>query len=75
MSQVMTFQEMKQQYDGQWLLIAYTEIDEQMQVQKGEVLSHSHNREEVYQALESVKNIPVAIEYVGKLPENVDYIL
>ena len=46
-----------------------------MQVKKGEVLAHSHNREEVYQALESVKNIPVAIEYVGKLPENMDYIL
>lgn len=75
MSQVISFEEMKRQYDGEWLLIAYTELDENMQVKTGEVLAHSDNQENIYQALESVKNIPVAIEYVGDLPEDIAFIL
>lgn len=39
MSKLMTFEEMHYRYDGEWLLIAYTEVDENLQVLKGEVLS------------------------------------
>ncbi|MGK7924644.1 MAG: hypothetical protein AB4290_05210 [Spirulina sp.] len=75
MSQVMTFQEMEQKYEGQWLLIAYTDIDEEMQIKEGTILAHSRDKEKIYQALESIKNIPVAIEHAGKFTENLDYIL
>ncbi|MEM9541861.1 MAG: hypothetical protein AAGA60_20490 [Cyanobacteria bacterium P01_E01_bin.42] len=71
----MSFQEMEQKYKGQWLLIAYTDLDEEMQVKQGKILAHSQDKEQIYQALESVKYIPVAIEFVGEFVEEMDYIL
>lgn len=75
MSQIMTFEEMQHRYDGEWLLIAYTEVDEDMQILAGEVLAHSPVQEEIYKALESIPEQPLAIEYVGKVPEDLAFIL
>lgn len=75
MSEVITFEEMQHRYDGQWLLIAPIEVDEELQVVKGEVLAHSPNQEDIQQALLSVSDQPLAIEYVGQLPEDLIVIL
>ncbi|MBR8830029.1 MAG: hypothetical protein N5P05_003314 [Chroococcopsis gigantea SAG 12.99] len=75
MSKIMTFQEMQNYYDGQWLLIAYTELDDNRQIISGEVLAHSPIQEEIYKALESLQQQPLAIEYVGKVPEDLALIL
>ena len=75
MSPIMTFEEMQQNYDGEWVLIAYSETDENLQVIKGEVLAHSANKEEIYQALESAQDKPLAIEYMGQVPEDIAFIL
>ncbi len=72
---IMTFEEIKHNYDGEWVLIAYTETDEDLQVIKGEVIAHSTNKEEIYQALESAKDQPLAIEYMGQIPEDIAFIL
>jgi hypothetical protein len=75
MSKIMTFEEIQQNYDGEWVLIVYTEADENLQVVKGEVIAHSVNKEEVDRALESVQDRPLAIEYMGKVPEDIAFIL
>jgi len=75
MSQSLTMQEMQDQYAGEWLLIAYTEIDEDLGIKRGEVLEHSANRDEVYRALLSVQGRKVAIEYAGTLPEDLAVVL
>jgi hypothetical protein len=75
MSVIMTFEEIKLNYDGEWVLIAYSESDENLQVIKGEVIAHSVNKEEIYQALESARDRPLAIEYMGKVPEDIAFIL
>jgi hypothetical protein len=75
MSELMTFEEMQHRYDGEWLLIAYTEVDENLQVIKGEVLAHSLNQEEIYQVLERVDDQPLAIEYMGQIPKDLGFIL
>lgn len=75
MSEIMTFEEIKQNYDGQWVLIAYTETDEDLQVVKGKVIAHSANKEDIYQALESAGEQPLAIEYMGQVPEDLAFIL
>lgn len=69
MAEVLSFEEMKKRYYGEWLLIAYTEMDEEMNVLKGEVLAHSPDRDQVYRAIASREGKAVAIEYVGDLPE------
>ncbi len=75
MSKIMTFEEIKQSYDGEWVLIAYTETDENLQVIKGKVIVHSANKEDIYQALESTQEKPLAIEYIGQVPEDIAFIL
>ena len=75
MSETMTFEEMQRRYDGEWLLIAPKEVDEELQVVKGEVLAHSREQEDIYQALESLEEQPLAIEYVGQVPKDLGFIL
>ena len=75
MSEVMTFEQIEQSYDGQWVLIAYTETDEDLKVVKGKVIAHSANKEDVYQALAEAGEQPLAIEYIGSVPEDLAFIL
>lgn len=71
----MTFEEIQQHYDGEWVLIAYTEADENLQAIEGEVIAHSLNKEEIYQALLTAPDRPLAIEYMGQVPEDIAFIL
>ena len=75
MSAIMTFEEIEQSYDGQWVLIAYTETDEDLKVVLGKVIAHSANKEDVYQALTDAGEQPLAIEYMGQVPEDLAFIL
>jgi hypothetical protein len=75
MSAIITFKEIQQNYNGEWVLIAYIKTDENLQVTKGEVIAHLVNKEEIYQALESAQNRPMAIEYMGQVPEDIAFIL
>lgn len=75
MPEIITLEEMQHRYDGEWLLIAPKEMNEELQVVKGEVLIHSPNRDEVYKALESLEEQPLAIEYMGQLPQDTGLIL
>ncbi len=75
MSEIMTFAEMKLKYDGEWVLISYTKTDENLQVLTGKVLAHSPNKEDIYHALDSVEDQPLAIEYMGEVPEDLAFIL
>jgi hypothetical protein len=75
MSEIMTFEEIKKNYNGQWVLIAYSETDEDLQVVKGKVIAHSTDKENIYQALELAGEQPLAIEYMGQVPEDLAFIL
>jgi hypothetical protein len=75
MAEILSFEEMKKRYYGEWLLIAYTEVDEDMNVLKGEVIAHSPDRDEVYKAIASRGGKAVAIEYVGEIPSDYAVIL
>lgn len=70
-----TFEEMKQQYHNEWLLIAYTELDENLKVVQGELLLHSPEVDEIYDALPKYNDRAVAIEYVGEPSEDLAFIL
>jgi hypothetical protein len=75
MSDILTLEEMQQRYDGEWLLIAYTELDDDLNVIRGEVLAHSPNQAEVYEALPLAKGKAVAFEYVGQTPGDLAFML
>jgi hypothetical protein len=67
----MTWEEIRTQYDGQWVLIAYQELDEQLNVVVGEVIAHSPSKEEIYKQLLQTAGKNIAIEYAGELSSDV----
>lgn len=75
MGEVLTIEQIRQQYTDEWILIAYTQLDEDMNVLAGEVLAHSKERDLVYQAFDSRQGRAVAVEYTGFIPEDVAYLM
>ena len=71
----MKMDEIRRQYEGEWVLIEYTELDEDLRVVEGDVIAHSPNREEIYRQLLGTKGKDVAIEYLGDVPEDLAVML
>jgi hypothetical protein len=47
----MTWEEIRKQYAGQWVLIESEDLDEQLNVVAGEVVAHSPDKETIYKHL------------------------
>lgn len=75
MNEILTIEQIRQRYTSEWILIAFTELDEQMNVLAGEVIAHSKERDEVYQAFDVRQGRNVAVEYTGSIPLDVAYVL
>ncbi len=73
--QVLSFSEIEQRYDGEWVLIAYTDLDENLKPIAGEVIAHSIDRDVVYDAIANRGDRGVAIECFVKVPEDMAFIL
>ena len=69
--EILTLEEIKQQYPQQWVLIAYTEEDEYLNVVRGQVLASSPDRDDIYAYLPNRNGKSVAIEYTGPIPETI----
>jgi len=69
MEDVMTFEEMVERFRGEWLLIEYEELSQELEVKRGRVLFHSFNKDEVYKRLMELKGGHIAIEYAGDVPK------
>jgi hypothetical protein len=74
-SEILDYEEIKQRYDGQWVIIVEHEIDEDLEVLAGEILAHSSSETEIYQMLSLASGKNVSIEYIGAVPENIAFIL
>jgi hypothetical protein len=71
----MTFAEIKQRYPNEWVLIEFTQLDEELSVIDGHVVAHSPNRAEIYQKLVDLESERIAIEFTGEQPEEPAYLL
>ena len=69
-SEILTLEEIQEKYPQQWVMIAYTEEDEYLNVIRGEVLAYSPNCDEIYDYFPNLNGREVAIEYTGPIPEN-----
>ncbi|AFZ09727.1 hypothetical protein Osc7112_5500 [Oscillatoria nigro-viridis PCC 7112] len=67
---ILSLEEIIHLYPSEWVLIAYTELDEDLNVLRGEVLAHSPDRDLLYNNALSRKGKSVAIEYTGPIPED-----
>jgi hypothetical protein len=70
-SEILTLEEIQEKYPQQWVLIAYTEEDEYLNVIRGEVLAYSPNCDEIEDYLPNRNGKAVAIEYTGPIPETI----
>lgn len=73
--QILTLEEIVSLYPQEWVLIAYTELDEDLNVIRGEVLAHSPDRDLLYNNALSRKGKSVAIEYTGPIPDDLAVML
>jgi hypothetical protein len=66
----LTIEEIKGKYPNEWVLIEYEEIDSEFNVIKGCVITHSPVKEEIYRIIMETKGKNIAIEYTGRMPED-----
>ncbi|MCX5964924.1 MAG: hypothetical protein NT070_17870 [Cyanobacteria bacterium] len=71
----LTLGQMKQRYHDEWLLIAYTDVDENLNVLCGEVLAHAKDANELYKLLPQYPDRSLAFEYVGEIPADFAFML
>ncbi len=75
MNAVLTFQQIKKRYPGEWLLIGEPELDASLKVVAGQVLAHSSSRDEIYRQLIKAKGKSVSIEHSGPVPRDLAVVL
>ena len=71
----MTWEEIRKQHEGQWVLIRYHQLDEHLNVLEGEVVAHSPEKEELYRQLLQTTGQNIAIEYAGEFPQDLAVML
>lgn len=62
----MTLEEIKQQYPNQWVLIEFTQLDDELRVVDGEVIANSPSRREIDKQLARLRNEKIAVEFTGE---------
>jgi hypothetical protein len=75
MEKILSAQEIQARYDGEWVLIGDPEVDASLNVQRGRVLWHSKNRDEVYRQARLLKPKHCAFLFVGRLPKDAEVVL
>ena len=75
MSEILSFEEIKQQDPDQWVLIEFSEQDADPEIVRGKVIATAPSRSEIYRKLLKAKAKRIAIEYTGEPHEVEAYIL
>ena len=78
MDQVMTIEEIEEQFKDEWVLVGDPVLDDHLAVQSGKVLCHSKDRDEFDQAALEFQDGPIhdfAWLYNGEIPEGTAVLL
>ena len=75
MIEVLSFDQIKARYDGEWVLIGDPITDDSLSVLRGEVLWHSKDRDEVYRKAREIRPAHSAILFLGSLPQDAAIVL
>lgn len=71
----MRLDEIKEQYPNEWVLIEFTELDDELRVVEGTVVAHSPSRNQIENELMALRNGKIAVEYTGEGDPNEAYLL
>ncbi len=69
MNEVLTRAEMEARFDGEWVIVADPELDDNREVLRGRVVSHSQDPEAVYEEAITQRVQRWASLYFGPIPE------
>jgi 5,10-methylene-tetrahydrofolate dehydrogenase/methenyl tetrahydrofolate cyclohydrolase len=75
MDQVMTIDEINQQFDSEWVLVEDPLTNEALEVLSGKVVSHSKDRDEVYREAVRMRPKRFAMLYTGSIPKDTAIVL
>ncbi len=70
MNEVLTLAQIGARFDAEWILLADPEVNEHLEIQRGRIVCHSKDRDEVYQKAIELRLKSSATLYTGKIPEN-----
>ena len=62
-------------YKDEWVLLEVKKADKNLTITEGKVLSHSKDKNEIYNRLLTLKPKSFAIEYTGKIPDDLSVVL
>lgn len=68
MNDIMTIDQIYEQFDSEWVLLEDPETNETLHVQRGRVICHSKDRDEVYRRAIELRPKRSAVIYTGKVP-------
>lgn len=77
MGDVLTRSQIEAQFDGEWVLVGDVETSQTLEVQRGRVLYHSKDRDEVWRQAIALKPARSAVFYNGTrtIPPDTAYLL
>ena len=70
MDNIMTAEEMRTQFESEWVLVENPQTNDALKVLKGKILHHSKDRDEVYRKAVALRPKRSAIIYTGEIPED-----
>ncbi|MDE2799887.1 MAG: hypothetical protein OXI94_14590 [Gemmatimonadota bacterium] len=75
MDNIMTVEEMRAQFESEWVLVENPQTNDALEVLKGKILHHSKDRDEVYRKAVTLRPKRSAIVYTGEIPEDTAVVL
>jgi hypothetical protein len=75
MNELQTIGQMREAYDGEWVIILDPECDEHGYVLRGRVAAHSPDKDEIHRKLLELPRQSGAIKYLGEVPKDLHFAL
>lgn len=75
MSDILTISQIEKQFDSEWVLVGDPQTNQTLEVESGEVLWHSKDRDEVYRKAVELRPAHFAMLYTGRLPKGTAIVL
>lgn len=75
MQETLTMQEIQSRFTSEWVLVEDPETNELLEVQRGTIVHHSKDRDEVYRKAVELRPRRFAVLYTGTLPPDAAVVL
>ena len=71
----MRWEEIKNAFKDQWVLVKVDKVDSNLNIVEGEVLAYSKDKDEVYKKLLQIRPKEFSVKYTGMIPEDLAVVL